>query len=478
MSSLRSAFFINLASATGGNLLRFGVSLLLARLLMPAELGLVAVAMAVLGVAQVLRDGGVSSYLQREAELNPARFASCLGVLWASTAALSLMLLAASGPLSQHFGQPGLQPLLGVLLLGFALSPFSLVMAALMQRELAAARIAYVSRLGALAHALSAVGLAAAGFGAMSLAWAYVINILVCSWAYWPMRPRGMGWRPSTQGWRPVLQFGAGTLLVSGLASLHSAVPDLLLGRLGTLQQVGLLGRANAVVNLFNTVLGNAANFGALRSLAQRHHRREALAPLLLRATALLTGAGWPVLGLIALFSTDIVRLLYGPAWLGSAPAVAPLAAVAALGLLFNYAGPALAAIGRPQLAALPLAISLLARLGLLAWLFDGGLQGFAQALMLAALVALPLQLWLLMARLGLRARELLACVLRSLLPSLAAWGAAALLREQSAPLALAAAGLAWCLALLAVGHPLLEEFNQLLLSPLLPPRLRSTIRK
>ncbi len=476
-SGLRAAFFINLGSAIGGNLLRFGVSLVLARLLVPAELGLVAIALALLGVAQMLRDLGVGNYLQREAELSPGRFASCWGFLIGSTALLGLLLLGASGPLARHFGQPALQPLLVVLLLGFALSPFSLVMAALMQRELAAARIAYVSRLGALAHALSAVGLAAAGFGAMSLAWAYVVNILVCSCAYWPMRPMrpdGFAWKPSAQGWRPLLRFGAGTLLVNGLASVNNALPDLLLGRLGTAAQVGLMGRANAVVNLFNAMLGNAANFGALRSLAELHHRRAALAPLLLRATALLTGAGWPVLALIALFKQEVVRLLYGPAWLGGAPAVLPLAAAAALGLLFNYTGAALAAIGRPQLAALPLAITLLARLGLVACFFDGeGLSSFAWALLGAALAALPLQVWLLLRTLELGAAALLACVLRSLLPSLAALAVAALLRPISVPLALLAAGPAWWLALHAVRHELRAELLDQLL-----PRLRSTIRK
>lgn len=472
LAGLRPAFALNLASAVGGNLTRLGLSLLLARLLMPAELGLASIAMALIGIAQLLRELGISSYLQREPVLDAPRFGACLGLLVVSTVLLGLLLFAAAGPLALHFGQPGLRPLLQVLLLGFVLTPFSLVMSALMLRELAAARIAAVSRLGTLAHALTALGLAAAGCGAMSLAWAYVVNIVVCSLAYWPLRPGGLAWQPRWTGWRPVLRFGLGALVGNGLDGMNNALPDLLLGRLGSVQQVGLLGRANALVGLFNSLLGTAINFGALRGLADLHHRQVALAPALLRATALLTCLAWPLLALTALFGEPLLVLLYGRPWRDSAAAIPPLAATVALGLLFHYPGLALAAIGRPLLAAAPLALILCVRLVLVVLCFDGRLAGFAWLLLGAALAAMPLQL-LLIAR-GLRQplTPWFACAARSLLPCAAAVAAVALLRGRM-PLVpvLAAAFFIWLLALRLLRHALLDEFLQLL-------RLRSTIRK
>ncbi len=468
--AFRPAFLINLASSAGGSLTRFALSLLLARLLMPAELGLVAIGLALVGVARIVRDLGVGVFLQRESALRQDRFSSCLGLLGVSTALLGGLLLAGGGLLSRHFGQPALQPLLAVLVLGFALSPFSLVMAALMQRDLAAARLAAVSRAGTLAHALTALGLALSGVGAMSLAWAYVANIVVCSLTCLPWRPAGLAWRPSLRGWRPVLRFGAGAMLGSGLGGLNNALPDLLLGQLGSASLVGFLGRANAAVGLFGTLVGNAANFGAVRSWADLHHRRQALGPSLLRATALLTGVGWPVLALSALFSQELVLLLYGAPWRDSAAALPPLAAVAALGLLFNHGNLALAAIGRPQLVAMPTALTLLARLAGAALFFDGRLVSFADVLLGAALLALPLQVLLMARCLGLSAVSLLACVWRSGLPCLAGVGAAALLRGSP----VCAVGVAlpvWLLALRLVGHELPGEILQLV-------RLRSTIRK
>jgi O-antigen/teichoic acid export membrane protein len=268
-----------------------------------------------------------------------------------------------------------------------------------------------------------------------------------------------------------VLRFGRGALLSSGLASLHGAVPDLLLARLGSVQQVGLMGRANAAVNLFSAVVGTAVNFGALRTLADLHARKAALAPLLQRATALLTGVGWPVLALIALFRHELIALLYGPVWQESAAAVTPLAAVAALGLLFNYVNVALAAIGRPQLAAIPLAVSLLARCALAGWCFDGQLASFAWVLLGAAVMALPVQSFMAWHFLGQSLGGMLALAARSLVPTVAAVACATLLQDRVL-MALPAAALAWLLALHAVRHALVDELHQLL------SRLRSTIRK
>lgn len=475
----RAAFLINLASAASGHLLRFGVMLVLARLLVPSELGLVAIALALVSVAQVLRDLGVGAYLQREPELSEPRFASCLGVLCASTLLLTLLMLAAAGPVARHYGQPGLQALLAVLLLGFVLQPYSLVMSALLQRELAAGPIARVSRLGDLAHALTAVGGAALGWGAFSLAWAFVVNIVVCSLAYRAVQ-QGLQvqrrWRPSLQGWRPVLRFGQGALLNSGLAGVNSALPDLLLGRLGSMAQVGLLGRANAVVNLLAALLGPAVNFGMLRTLADLHHRDQPLAPALQRATLLLTGVGWPVLGMMALFSDELVALLYGPAWREAAAAIPPLAATVALGLLFNYGSVALSAIGRPHLAALPLGVSVAARCGLVLSCFDGRLVSLAWALLGAAVLTLPVQMALAARCLGQSLASWLVIAARSGLPCLAALGCAALLRE-GLPSALSALAVVlslplWWLMLHWQGHALAEELRQAW------PRLRSTIRK
>lgn len=446
----RRAFLVNLASSTGGVATRFVLGLLLARLLQPAELGLYAVAAAVFGVAQLLRDAGVSAYLQREPELTPARFSACLGLLASTTLAGTLALWGLAAPLAAHFAQPGLAALLQVMALGLLLSAFGSVMAALQLRELAAARIAWVSRAGGLVHAVAALALSAQGMGALGLAWAQLAGILACGLAYAGL-PAGRRWWPSWRGWGEVLGFGRGAVLTGLLSGINAALPELWLGRLGSAHLVGLLGRAQATVGLLQALAGPGLSFGALPLLAGRHAQGLVLEPALRRATALLTGLAWPLLALTVAYREPLILALYGPAWLDCAPAVLPLALAAGLGLAFAQLGASLAAVGRPGLAAWPTGITLVARLGLGLALFDGSLASFAWALFAAALLALPAQLWLAARQLGQPPRALGAAVGASALATLAV---------LAVPLTLAP--LAWLAVLRWRRHPLLDELAQL----------------
>jgi hypothetical protein len=71
-------------------------------------------------------------------------------------------------------------------------------------------------------------------------------------------------------------------------------------------------------------------------------------------------------------------------------PAIVPLALAAGVTLMFNYTPMAMTAIGRPYLSALPILIMVLTRIGCGVLLFNGSLNSFAWALLLATLASAP----------------------------------------------------------------------------------------
>lgn len=448
---LRRSLVGNFAASLGEALLRFLLGLALARLLLPTELGLFAMAVAVFGVAQLLRDFGVSTYLQRVPDLTPDRFSACLGLQLLTTAVTALGLLLLATHLAHWLGQPELGPLLRVLALGLPVSSFSSIVAAMHLRELAMARIARVSLLGAACQALAAIALAKAGVGVIGLAWAQVVAIAVCAAVYGCWLPAGLPWRPSWRGQREVLGFGAGALLAAGLLVLHGVQPELMLGRLDSAHEVGLLGRAQATAAVFLSLFGPVLSLGSLPLLANRRARALALEPALRRVTALLTGLGWPTLAMTVLWREPLVRVLYGPGWADCVAAIPPLAVSAAVGLMFAQQGQALAAVGRPGLMCWSTGASLLARLVSVTVGFDGSLASFAWALCAAGIAVLPVQMALSAWFLGQSPRDLAAAVAGSALATLAA----VIVPWPLAPVV-------WVAALVWTRHPVLNEWAQL----------------
>lgn len=471
MAYFRRSLVINFFSSSGATLLQFMVSLVLARLLRPDEIGVFSMTVVFVNIAHIFRDFGIAAYIQREPELTPDKMRSAIGVMFTTSWTIAALLYLASGWIGVWFQAPAMQPVMRVLALGFVLIPFGSITQSLLIRDLRADRQALIVAVGTLSYCISCVTLALLGFGTMSLAWANLINILACVLVCIPLRPPGMPWLPSLRQWRPIVHFGLGALAASCAGAVNNSVPDLLLGKLGSPRQVGLLSRANSTVSIFHYVAGSTVTYGAVSYLSKSHHRGESLVPTLSHAAMLLTGIGWPACALTAVFGSDLVLALYGPHWLECVPAVLPLALAGALSMLFEFTPAGLIAIGRPYLGAVPVLVTLAARVGAGIMLYDGSLVSFAWAICLATLAAVPV--------LALQQRRYfsypLTVFVRSLAPSLfvtAVCLAGGLVLHRFAPASLPAlarllvlAGplaLLWYLALWCSNHPLLGEVQRL----------------
>lgn len=450
---------------------QFIVSMILARMLTPAEIGVFSITVVFVNIAHVFRDFGVASYVTREKELTPQKVRSAIGVLYTSTWLIALAIYLGSGWIARYFAYPEIEPVTQVLAFGFLLIPFSSLMLAILLREFEADKLAWVTLAGTTAYTVTCLSLAYLGHGTMSLAWANFANIAATALAYLPLRPKGLPWLPSFKGWGQIIRFGSGTILTNLANTLNNSIPDLLLGKLGSAHQVGLFSRANSTVNIFTYVAGQAVNFGSLSYIAKAHHDKRPLGPLLGRAAALLTGVGWPALIGTTVFGEEIVLLLYGSAWLDSVPAIAPLAWAAALAMLFNYSRAALTAVGLPYLASLPLFASVLTRVALALVLFNGTLASFAWIMLGGSLLTLPVHVLLQSRYLAFDLQAMLRAVWPSVVVAcvcaLVCWAVKWSLAPHMGSTALLATGipvvmLCWLAVMRVVAHPLLAELSTL----------------
>lgn len=390
MTNLRRSLVINFFSSSGAALLQFIVSVVLARILSPGDIGVFSMTVVFVNIAHVFRDFGVSAYLQREPDLTPDKIRSASGVAFAISWTIAFTLFFASPSLGRWFDEPKIVPVMQVLAIGFLFIPFGTVTNALLAREFAAEKQAIVNVIATISYCIACITLAAMGMGSLSLAYANLVNIIVCALAFMPFRPKNIPFLPSFRHWRSVAHFGVGSLVSSCLTQLNNSIPDIVLGKLGNARQVGLLSRANSTVTIFTYVAGSTVSYGAVTYLAASYHRGESLVPTLSRATVLLTGVGWTALALTSVLSHDIVLALYGAQWVECVPAVLPLSIAAAIGMMFHYIPSAVAAIGRPYLSAVPTAVMLAARIGLATVLFNGSIAGFAWVLCFATAITAP----------------------------------------------------------------------------------------
>lgn len=323
------------------------VTFLLARLLGPAEFGLVAMATVFVFIAQTVVQHGLFAALVQHDGLTREHLDAAFGVLLIGGTAASL-LTAATSPLWALLNRaPGLTAVC------LALSPLVLVQAltivpeALLRRELRFRAVAVRTLAAAVFSGAVGVVLALAGAGVWALVGQQLSNgliNLVVLWAVCPWRPRR---RLRLGAMRDLWGFSAHATN-AGIAWLIGSRADLICaGAFFGPVAAGIYRVATRLPDMLVDVAVRSIQQVALPSLARLQTDRAAFGAQLVRLQHLGAVAGLPALGVLAALAGPLVALL-GPEWTGTEAPLRVLCLYGALNVYTVLLGPALQAIGQP----------------------------------------------------------------------------------------------------------------------------------
>ena len=395
MSSVRQKVALQFIVSSLALVVNFVLTIVLARLLSPHDIGIFSMSAVLMAVAHVFRDFGVTAFIKREKDLTPESLRNALGVLLVTSWSVAAAMYLSASYWADFFREGRVAPVVQVLALGFVFIPFGAIPMAILSRNMAVEKSACVTAASTMVFFSASVLLALNGFGPMTMAWANLINIITTgAMARWALG-RPLPWLPTFGQSKSIVHFGLGNLLTALLKAADSALPDILLGRWMTPTAVGLFSRANSTVNMVSTALLPTVNYFALPYMAKVHHANGPVAGEYLRATSLINALILPALAAIAVLAHDIVSLLYGSAWLQAVPAIPWLCFAYAVSSLFTLSAPALTGVGKPYAAIGPNALLVVAKVACAAWLMDGTLGTFAMAIALGQLLSVPYNLWI-----------------------------------------------------------------------------------
>ena len=328
--------------------LQFATGVLLARLLPPADFGLVAMALVVTGLATLVADLGLGPAVVQRRELTERhlRTAFTASVLIGLAIAVAVALLA---PLAGVLlASPQLPAVLAVQSLLFVFGAFGVVPRAILQREMRAVPLFTVSVASYLVgYALAVTALALAGFGVWSLVWGSLVqagleSILALALVRPPARPL-LGRAELAD----LLGYGAKSSLNAVVNYFARNGDNAIVGRVLGPAALGLYGRAYNLMLLPLTHLGGATNAVLFPALAEvqgdlpRVRRGYLLA---VQFTALVAA---PVMVGMAVAAPHMVVALYGERWRGMVPALQVLCAAGLFRSVYHLAGAVTSACGR-----------------------------------------------------------------------------------------------------------------------------------
>jgi len=295
--------------------IQFGITAILARLLVPDDFGLVAMVVVFANFAVIFRDIGLASAVVQRERLTEEHLSSGFWLCILVGLFLALALSLSAPIISRFYGDARLQPITIALAFTFFISSFGIVQTALLTRELNFKALAIIEILGIVISGVVAVFLAFLRFGVWSLVWRQIVASIVTVVLLWSVSK----WRPKfVFSWKrlsELLGFGLNLTGFNFVNYFNRNLDNLLIGKfLGSLP----LGFYNLAYRLLLFPLGNISSvigkvmFPSLSAI-QSDKARVRLAYQ--KGTRYIAVVTFPLMVGLVILAPQFVRVVFGPQW-------------------------------------------------------------------------------------------------------------------------------------------------------------------
>lgn len=324
----------------------------LARLLAPAEYGLMSIVTVVVAFGVTLGDLGLSSALVQRESITPEQRSSLFWLNLFVSVSLALGLAACAPLIALAYGSAQLVPLIAIGAITLVIQASTQQLWAVAEKELRFRPVALIEITAGLCGFVAALAAALSGLGVFALVLSPLVSALVCASLSWPILSRG--WRPSRHfryaDVRSFLRFG-GTTVVSGLIGQLNLALDVLIG--GRMLGAAALGVFSVPRNLalqLQFIVNPIVTRVGFPLIAQVQKDTARVRHIYLSTMNMTASVNAPLYLGIAFFAPEITSLLLGKGWEAAGSLLRILAVWGALRSTVNPVGGLLLGVGRPDL--------------------------------------------------------------------------------------------------------------------------------
>jgi len=322
MTSVRRALALSFIERYALIAISLFSNILLARLLTPKEIGVYSVSLAVIGIAQVLRDFGIGNFLIQAKNLSEAHIRTAFGFSLLIGGGLFVITYFAAPFAGDFYGEDQMVLTIRISSLNFLVLPFCTISLALLRRDIAFKRMLMVNLIATAIGFGVTISLAYSGMGANSMAIGAIAISIVTGIGAWLVRVDRKLLLPSFSEWRIILGFGGQSLAANLVTTIAIDINDLALGKILGFTQVAFISRAQGLMNLFYRDLMSAVCNVVYPAFSKTCREGGDLEMHHEFAVASITAVAWPFYAFSALFSLELLRLLFGSQWDSAAPLV------------------------------------------------------------------------------------------------------------------------------------------------------------
>jgi O-antigen/teichoic acid export membrane protein len=399
-----------------GSLLLFLVSTaVLSRLLTPSEFGIYVVINAVVAVITAsFQEFGGANYLIQKRGLSQRNIRTAFTITFCISILIGLMLFICRDALVWVFRQDDLKAGIAVSTLNFVLTPFSIVISALLRRDMEFGKLAVCNLAANFASTAVSIALAVLHYSFMAPIWGTVAGNIILTLLLIALCKNMQIFRPSLSEYSDVIRFGLYSGGISIVNVFYNLAPQIFLARILDFAAVGLYSRAVGITQVFDRLVGQVLSPVIMPAICAQTKAGGNLKRIYLDSITLLTAVHWPFLTFLAIMAQPIISVWLGPTWLE----IVPLVRIMCIAYLSLFAAcltyPVLVAVGSVRDALMSSLISLPPSLLVIFVASFFGVRAVAASAMLTLPFQAAVAIYFVSGHLDIRLRDLFGATIKS----------------------------------------------------------------
>jgi teichuronic acid exporter len=300
--------------------IQFIVQIVLARLLLPEDYGIIALVLVFIAIANVFVQSGLNTSLIQKKEADEIDFSSVFYVSLLIAGLFYIILFLTVPFIAEFYNKQQLIPVLRVLAVTLFFGAFNSIQNAIIARNMQFKKLFFSSTGAILISGIVGIYMACAGYGVWALVGQQIINQLSISLILWFT----VKWRPrlifSHRRVKELFSFGWKLLVSSLIYTIYIDLRSLVIGKMFEAEILGLYNRGQQFPAVLVSNIDGSIQSVMFPVLASQQDSRPRVKDMMRRAIVTSSFVTFPMMVGLAVTAEPLVKLLLTDKWLPCVP--------------------------------------------------------------------------------------------------------------------------------------------------------------
>jgi len=332
-----------------GSLLAIGSIAILARLLTPADFGLVAMVTSLIGILTILKDAGLTMVTVQQDKITHEQVSTLFWINVALSLLITLAIASLAPVIVWFYDEPNLFPITIAVACLFIFDGLAVQHQALLRRQMHFETLARIQVISSSFAVFAAIAAALIGSGYWALlvqsATSQLIS-LALTWRYCRWIP---GWPRYDVGIRPLLKFGGYLTGFSFINYFARNADNVLIGKAWGSSELALYSKAYSLLLFPLQQVNGPISAVAIPALSRLQNDPERFREFFRNVLGIVAFITFPIIAWMIVCRREIVLLVLGPQWEGAIPIFGIFAISAFFQPIGNITGVLYIALGRTK---------------------------------------------------------------------------------------------------------------------------------